>query len=138
MRFSSFAAFSLILAATPVTAMAADAQAGSVAAALAAPDRRPDNVKLDEGRKPLAVLQYLGLKPGMKVLDLFGANGYWAEIMAPAIGPNGHDTVWQPTQFYRDRAKAYFTGFMAKHPNVDIVTRSEERRVGKECSTEWS
>jgi len=79
-------------------------------------------VKLDEGRKPAAVLQYLGLKSGMKVLDLFGANGYWAEIMVPAIGPKGHDTVWQPTQFYGDKAKAYFAGFMAKHPNVTLVT----------------
>src|SRR5437764_10811084 len=119
LKFGHFA-LALALTGTPLSLVAAAPV--SVAAALAAPDRRPDNVKLDEGRKPVAVLQYLGLKPGMKVLDLFGANGYWAEIMAPAIGPKGHDTVWQPTQFYRDRAKAYFTGFMAKHPNVDIVT----------------
>ena len=119
MRISSLAAFSLILAATPLTAVAAQT---SVTAAMASPDRRPDNVKLDEGRKPAAVLQYLGLKPGMKVLDLFGANGYWAELMAPAIGPKGHDTVWQPTQFYSDKAKAYTAELMKKHPNVTVVS----------------
>src|SRR5437868_3154038 len=48
MRIHSLAAFSLILAAIPATASAAPA--GTVAAALAAPDRRPDNVKLDNGR----------------------------------------------------------------------------------------
>src|SRR5437764_3023939 len=118
MRISSLTALSLILAVAPVTTAAAQT---SVAAALALPDRRPDNVNLDEGRKPAAVLQYLGLKPGMQVLDLFGANGYWAEIMVPAIGPKGHDTVWQPTQFYGDKGKAYFGGFIAKHPNVTLV-----------------
>ena len=33
----------------------------------------------------------------MNVLDLFGANGYWAEIMAPVVGPKGHVIVWEPT-----------------------------------------
>lgn len=94
----------------------------TIAAALAAPDRSPDNVKLDESRKPVQVLRFLGLRPGMHVLDLFGANGYWAEIMVPAIGPKGHDTVWQPTQFFGDKGKAYFDGFTAKHPNVTLVT----------------
>src|SRR6478672_6775250 len=109
MRLSSLAAFSLALTAVPVTVSAAPAS--TVAAALKSPDRRPDNVKLDAGRKPAAVLQFLGLKPGMQVLDLFGANGYWAEIMVPALGPKGHDTVWTPTQFFNDKAKAYTAGY---------------------------
>jgi len=120
MRFSSLAAFSLILATTSVPAVSAPAS--TVAAAMASPDRRPDNVKLDEGRKPAAVLQYLGFKPGLQVLDLFGANGYWAEIMAPALGPKGHDTIWQPAQFFGARGKAYMDGFVAKHPNVNVVS----------------
>ena len=120
MRLSSLAAFSLILAAMPATANAAPA--GGVAAAVASPDRKADNVKLDAGRKPAAVLQYLGLKPGMKVLDLFGANGYWAEIMVPVIGPKGHDTIWTPAQFFNDKAKTYTSGFAAKHPNVTFIT----------------
>lgn len=118
MRFSSFAAFSLILA-VPAAATAAPA---SIAAAVAAPGRTADNVKLDESRKPAAVLQFFGLKPGMQVLDLFGANAYWAEIMAPVVGPKGHVTVWEPTQFYKDKAKASFAEFKARQPNVSIVS----------------
>src|SRR3954447_2046694 len=121
MRFTKAVAVSLVLAAASLSAAAAVQPPTTIAAALAAPDRRPDNVKLDAGRKPAQVLQFLGLKRGMNVLDLFGANGYWAEIMAPAIGP-GHDTVWQPTQFYGEKGKAYFAGFMSKHPNVSLVT----------------
>ncbi len=111
----SLALFALPLAATPAVASPA------IAAAVAASDRNPDNVKLDEGRKPAQVLAFLGLKPGMKVLDLFGGNAYWAEIMAPVVGPKGHDTVWEPTQFYNDKTKASFEAFAAKHPNVSIT-----------------
>jgi predicted methyltransferase len=93
----------------------------TISAAVAASDRNPDNVNLDEGRKPAQVLQFLGLKPGMHVLDLFGGNAYWAEIMAPVVGPKGHDTVWEPTQFYSDKTKASFEAFAAKHPNVSIL-----------------
>ena len=97
------------------------APAGPIAAAVAEPSRSPDNVKLDESRKPAAVLKFLGLKPGMHVLDLFGGNAYWAEIMAPVVGPKGHDTVWEPTQFYSDKTKASFAAFAAKHPNVSLI-----------------
>ena len=58
----------------------------------------------------------------MKVLDLFGANAYWAEVTAPVVGPKGHVTVWAPTQFYNDKVKQSFGAFMAAHPNVSIVT----------------
>jgi predicted methyltransferase len=120
MRFYSLAALSLIFAATPLSAAAPPST--TVAAAVAAPGRTADNVKLDESRKPAEVLQFFGLKPGMHVLDLLGANAYWAEIMAPVVGPKGHVTVWEPTQFYKDKAKASFAEFMAKQPNVSIVS----------------
>jgi predicted methyltransferase len=67
------------------------------------------------------VLQFLGLKPGMHVLDLFGANAYWAEITSPVVGPKGHVTVWNPSQFYNDKRKLAFDAFMSSHPNVSIV-----------------
>ena len=106
---------------TGTAQLAAAPQRSAIAAAVAASDRSPDNVKLDAGRKPAQLLQFLGLKPGMRVLDLFGANAYWAEIEAPVVGPKGHVTVWQPTQFYREKTKASFGPFAAKHSNVDIV-----------------
>jgi predicted methyltransferase len=113
------AAAALSIAAAPPPAAAP--QPPTIAAAVAAQDRTADNVKLDAGRKPAQLLQFLGLKRGMHVLDLFGANAYWAEIEAPVVGPKGHVTVWQPTQFYREKTKASFDAFAAKHPNVSIV-----------------
>jgi predicted methyltransferase len=99
-------------AAAPTTIPSAVANSGA---------RSADNVKLDAGRKPAQVLQFLGLRAGMHVLDLFGANAYWAEITSPVVGPKGHVTVWNPSQFYSDKRKASFAAFMASHPNVSIV-----------------
>jgi predicted methyltransferase len=112
------AAFALAAPLAPATAVKASP---TIAAAVAAPGRSADNVKLDAGRKPAQVLQFLGLRPGMHVLDLFGANAYWAEITSPVVGPKGHVTVWNPSQFYSDKRKAAFEAFMASHPNVSIV-----------------
>lgn len=93
----------------------------SISAAVANPGRDPQNVKLDDGRKPAQVLAFLGLRRGMHVLDLFGGNRYWSEIMAPVVGPKGQVIVWEPTQFYSDKTKAAFETFQAKNPNVSIL-----------------
>lgn len=121
MRHLKILAVALTLSTAMAPALAAP-KPSPIAAAVAASDRNPDNVKIDAGRKPAQVLEFLGLKPGMHVLDLFGGNAYWAEIMAPVVGPKGHDTVWEPSQFYSDKTKASFAEFMAKHSNVSIVT----------------
>ena len=96
---------------------------------MAAPGRSADNVKLDATRKPAQVLQFLGLRPGMQVLDLFGGNRYWSEIMAPAVGPKGSVVVWEPSQFYSPDAKAAFAAFAAKNPNASIVSTAFEAPV---------
>lgn len=119
MRHVSLLAVALAFCA-PLSASAAP-NPNAIAAAVADPGRTPDNVKLDAGRKPVEVLQFLGLRAGMHVLDLFGGNAYWAEIMAPVVGPKGHDTVWEPAQFYSDKTRQAFEQFAAKHSNVSIV-----------------
>ena len=82
--FSMMAATALALAAIP-----AWAEPANVAAAVANASARSEaNLKLDEGRKPAELLSFLGLERGMRVIDMFGANRYWAEIIAPAIGPD--------------------------------------------------
>jgi predicted methyltransferase len=119
MRLATVFAISLAFA-SPAAAKPA---ASPIAAAVAdTADRTPDNVKLDEGRKPAALLQFLGLRPGMQVLDMFGANKYWSEIMAPAVGPKGHVTVWQAAQFLTDKNRGPFEEFAAKHPNVNLIS----------------
>lgn len=100
----------------------ASAQPAELAAAVASPARSADNVKLDAGRKPADVLRFFGLRQGMNVVDMFGGNRYWAEIMAPAVGPYGSVVVWQPTQFINDKRRAEFAGFASTQPNVALIS----------------
>lgn len=121
MRIFAATAIALALIAPSASARPAAAPVPSISAAVAASGRSDDNVKLDVSRKPAEVLRFLGLRPGMQVLDLFGANRYWSEIMAPAVGPKGHVLVWEASQFYDDDAKTAFAAFQAKNPNVEIT-----------------
>jgi predicted methyltransferase len=106
----------LMAAAIPA---AIHAEAANVQASVAATAARSEaNVKLDESRKPAEVLKFLGLKPGMRVSDPFGGNLYWAEITAPAVGPKGRVSIWQPKQFYGQKGYDNYMALKAKQPNV--------------------
>ena len=112
-------------AAWPGALMAAPADVAAAVANVSA--RTPDNVKLDENRKPAEVLAFFKLEQGMRVIDMFGANKYWAEIIAPAVGPTGSVVVWQPVQFLNDKRRADFAEFAAKQPNVVLLSSRFER-----------
>ena len=58
-------------------------------AVVGAPDRSENDRKLDAGRKPAETLEFLELKPGMKVADLGAGGGYTTELIARAVGPTG-------------------------------------------------
>ncbi len=68
-------------------------------AAIAAPDRPDYTRKMDGERKPVATLAFLGLQPGMDTADMFPGTGYWTEILANAVGPEGSVTALEPEQF---------------------------------------
>jgi predicted methyltransferase len=106
----------LLVTAVPVASWAAPADVKASVAATSA--RSADNVKLDESRKPAEVLKFLGLQQGMWVADPFGGNFYWAEITAPAVGPKGRVTIWEPKQFYSQKMLDNYTALAAKQPNV--------------------
>src|SRR5204862_3405931 len=128
MKKSVHLALALALVAAPAPTLLAKAatQADSMAAAVASPDRTPDNVKLDASRKPAELLKFLGLRPGMRVADPFGGNFYWAEITGRAVGPTGHVTIWQPQQFYDKDAYDADQAVQAKQPNVGMRVSPSE------------
>ena len=45
--------------------------------------------ELDAGRRPEQLLAFLGIKPGMKVADLWAGGGYTTELLARTVGPSG-------------------------------------------------
>lgn len=65
--------------------------------ALLASDSRPQEDRArDAGRKPARVIEFLGIKPGMRVLDVIAAGGYYTEVLSLAVGPEGHVVAQNP------------------------------------------
>ena len=76
-----------------------------------APDRSEKDRALDAGRHPAETLEFLDLKPGMKVADLGAGGGYTTELIARAVGPSGvvymqNDPSWL---FLKDALAERFT-----------------------------
>ena len=119
-RRMSVVALGLLLGAAANGASAAPAR---VEQAVAASTRRSlDNVALDRSVKPVKLLSFLRLQRGARVADTLGANGYWAEIIAQAVGPRGRVTVWQPNQLLDEATRATFAAGIGKNPNVVLVS----------------
>ena len=57
--------------------------------AMAAPSRPATDRALDATRRPVDVLEFMGIKAGMSVLDVNAAGGYYTELLAAAVGPSG-------------------------------------------------
>ena len=99
MRKSSTIFLAVIaVAASPLPAKAPTAD---IAAAVAASERPKEARDLDAVRKPVEVLRFMGLKKGDRALDYFTGTGYYADIMAKAVGPGGHVVGWNSAAFAR-------------------------------------
>jgi predicted methyltransferase len=59
------------------------------AAIVAAPDRSDADRKTDERRDPVALMSFIGARPGMTVLDMGAGAGYSTELLARIVGPTG-------------------------------------------------
>jgi predicted methyltransferase len=57
--------------------------------AVNSPDRPAADRELDASRKPAQILAFFGIRPGMKVADLWAGGGYTTELLARAVGPTG-------------------------------------------------
>lgn len=48
----------------------------------------------DSDRKPDQVLEFFGIEPGMKVIDVFAGGGYYAEILSYIVGEEGEVALY--------------------------------------------
>ena len=100
---------------------AAQAEPADVAAAVAAPGRTDAHKALDEVRRPVEVLRWLGLERGDRVLDYFTGNGYYAEIMARAVGPEGRVIGWNSPSFMANEAvRTTLNGIHERNSNASF------------------
>lgn len=58
-------------------------------ALIASPVRTERDRGMDARRDPVDLLQFTGVGPGMKVLDIATGAGYTSQLLALAVGPNG-------------------------------------------------
>ena len=68
--------------------------ANTVQQALQNPARTDKDREMDPKRKPSEVLAFFEIKPGMKVLDVFGGGGYYSEILSYLVGEHGAVTLY--------------------------------------------
>jgi len=110
-------ALTILALAMAIPAPASSAPA-DVAAAVAAPGRPKAATDLDQLRKPVEVLRFEGLKKGDRVLDYFTGTGYYADIMAKAVGPKGLVLGWNAASFQsNEKIKAALDDVKARNPN---------------------
>jgi predicted methyltransferase len=68
---------------------AAAAPSKAITAAVADSGRPEADTKRDAGRKPAELLEFAGIHPGMKVVDLLPGGGYFTRLFAKTVGPKG-------------------------------------------------
>ena len=51
--------------------------------------RSPENIARNDWRHPVETLTFFGLEPGMTVVEVWPGGGWYSEVIAPALGPDG-------------------------------------------------
>ena len=98
MRNVVFATLLVVLAGCTATSASSGASSDSSATSSTRPGA---DVARDEGRQPFAVLEFLGVEPGMTTMDVMAAGGYYTEALANAVGPDGLVYAQNPAIFLR-------------------------------------
>ncbi len=85
-----------------------ESKGGSAAldAAFASPDRPAEDRGQDARRHAKEVLEFLGVKPGMRVIDVFAAGGYNTELLARAVGVKGEVIAYNNPPYAKYAAKS--------------------------------
>jgi predicted methyltransferase len=102
-------------------------------AAVANPARSKEDRERDAREHPAAVMAFAGLKPGMKVADVFGGGGYYSELISYVVGPNG-TVLLVNNKPYEDYAAKELKAHLAgdRLPNVKhSVVDPKDLKLGK-------
>jgi predicted methyltransferase len=89
----------LLFGALQAQAAAPAADKAAIKAAIASTERLPSDNAEDAWRESAAVLEFLGARPGMKVVDVGAGGGYFTELLSRAVGPQGSVTAQNPMGF---------------------------------------
>jgi len=77
-------------AAPTAPASAGTASAALIDKAVAGAWRTPAFRARDQYRHPAETLKFFGIRPDMTVIEIYPSGGWYTEILAPYLNPNGH------------------------------------------------
>jgi len=97
----------------------------AIQAAVDSQERPPKDRARDDNRHYAEILEFFGVRPGMTILELFGAGGNTAEVLARAVGPNGKVYMQNPDFFYERFGRKEVDERLANHrlPNVVLLDK---------------
>ena len=118
----------LLLAAVMLSAP--PVQADNLQEVLAGAERLPTDVARDARSKPASILPLLELSAGDSVADIFAGGGYYSEIIAGLVGPDG-EVLLQNNAAYRAFAAAGLAQrFADRNPGAISILDSEAQDLG--------
>jgi predicted methyltransferase len=113
-------------------------------AALAGKHRAPGNAERDKERHPVETLEFFGLKPTHSVLEYGPGEGWYTEVLAPALAakgklsvtmsdPNGPKT--ERSTLYGERTKLFLDRLPEAYGKVErVVIDSKAPKLGADAS----
>lgn len=88
---------------------------------LADTSRLEGDAARDAGRKPAEILAFMGIGPGMSVLDMFSGGGYYTEIISKVVGESGSVVAHSNTAYLQFVGEEFVNRYKAgRLPNVTI------------------
>jgi predicted methyltransferase len=100
-------------------------------AAIAGKHRAPGHAERDAARHPLETLEFFGFKPTQTVLEYGPGEGWYTELLAPALAKRGRLLVTNPDPngpkdqrqtFYAERTKLFLERLPEAYGKVEPVT----------------
>ena len=85
------------------------------AAVLTDPIRPAADVARDADRRPIELMQFAGIKPGMKIAELAPGGGYFTRLLTGAVGPTGR------VYAVAGRASPALQELATKRPNLTVT-----------------
>lgn len=114
----------------------------AITALAASKHRAPGNAERDKARHPVETLEFFGFKPTMSVLDVGPGEGWYTELLAPALAKQGKYAATngdangpadaRPT-FYAQRFKSFLETSPEAYGKVEtVVVDGKAPKLGKE------
>jgi len=88
--------------------------------ALASAERASEDKARDAARQPKEVLEFVGIGEGMTVLDVAASTGWYTEVLAAAVGPDGR-VIAHNTEGRRDRSEPGIAPKAERLSNVTLL-----------------